>query len=187
VQEARGPIPAPRQHPVSGGRTTVYDVEAEGGLLPGVQEEHHEDPLDLMTAMRKRSTARGRRKSGGRSGPALAAPSAARVDTVEDDDPAQATLRSQVEQPHLESPADSGFASVRTHQIPAQDGPVTEERAPQEAAAEPVETPVREARSKPQPKKRQVRDAARKTGRPSVPAWDEIMFGSKSGVDRSSS
>src|SRR5450631_2635223 len=68
VQEAEGPIPAPRVRPVPGRDTAVYDVEAEGGLRPAARSEHQEDPLDLMTAMRKRSTARGRRKPGGRGG-----------------------------------------------------------------------------------------------------------------------
>jgi len=31
------------------------------------------------------------------------------------------------------------------------------------------------------------RKSGRKGGRPNVPAWDEIMFGSRPGVDRSSS
>ena len=67
VQEAKGPIPAPKPRPASVRDTTVYDVEAEGGLRPPARDEHQDDPLDLMTAMRKRSTARGRRRPGGRS------------------------------------------------------------------------------------------------------------------------
>src|SRR5664280_3346840 len=68
VQEAKGPIPAPRLRPASGRDATVYDLEAEGGLRPAARREHQEDPLDLMTAMRKRSNARGRRKPGSRGG-----------------------------------------------------------------------------------------------------------------------
>src|SRR5450631_3219574 len=66
VQEAKGPIPAPKLRPASGRDATVYDVEAEGGMRPPADHEHQDDPLDLMTAMRRRSTARGRRRPGSR-------------------------------------------------------------------------------------------------------------------------
>jgi hypothetical protein len=237
VEEPRGPIPAPRQHPVSGRRTTVYDVEADGGLRPGTHEERHEDPLDLMTAMRKRSTARGRRKSGGRSGSAASEP-AGDVGSAEQASPEQAAPLTHGDQRHLEHSSDSGFASMpssadaglrpnpspatddepdyqqgvaeaaarsrparahddggrdddrahnsRAHNSRADDDRGYEGHAQEDSAAEQVDEPARQARSKPQPKRR-AREAVRKTGRPSVPAWDEIMFGSKSGVDRSSS
>jgi hypothetical protein len=48
--------------------TKVYDVEAEGGLRPSARSERQDEPLDLMSAMRERSTARGRRSPGGRRG-----------------------------------------------------------------------------------------------------------------------
>ena len=80
-----GPIPAPHLGQGPGRTTTVYDVEAEGGLRAAarpaaatveptdaerpVRAERDPEPLDLMTAMRERSTARGRRKSGARRGP----------------------------------------------------------------------------------------------------------------------
>jgi Protein of unknown function (DUF3071) len=258
VQEARGPIPAPRQqHPASGRRTTVYDVEAEGGLRPATHEERQEDPLDLMTAMRKRSTARGRRKPAGRAAPAAAQP-AAGVDSAENDRPDQEAHLTHLEERHLEQrlpeqhhaeqhhaeqhhaeqhhaeqQGDSDLAATspdrvrpavtlgeatgeddfrddsapKTSEMPssrsrgehadggyresaAEDGAgkdgASKDSASDDSAPEPIEKPVRQGRSKPQPKKR-ARDTARKTGRPSVPAWDEIMFGSRSGVDRSSS
>jgi hypothetical protein len=90
-----GPIPTgPRR------KTRVYDVEAEGGLRPAAREQgapgsepaqrsgrgkdttggapadsarsSHEEPVDLMTAMRERSAARGRRS--GRRGKHKTAP-----------------------------------------------------------------------------------------------------------------
>jgi len=81
-----GPIPAPHLSQGPGRTTTVYDVEAEGGLRAAarpaaaatveptdaerpVRAERDPEPLDLMTAMRERSTARGRRKNGARRGP----------------------------------------------------------------------------------------------------------------------
>ena len=80
-----GPIPAPHLSQGPGRTTTVYDVEAEGGLRAAerpaaaatvettdaerpARAERGPEPLDLMTAMRERSTARGRRKSGARRG-----------------------------------------------------------------------------------------------------------------------
>jgi hypothetical protein len=65
---ASGPIPAPRLPP-TGRSTRVYDVEAEGGLRATERPNHGADePVDLMTAMRERSGARGRRRSGGHRG-----------------------------------------------------------------------------------------------------------------------
>jgi hypothetical protein len=48
---------------------------------------------------------------------------------------------------------------------------------------EPAEKSATRDRSAARPKRR-AGEASRKTGRPSVPAWDEIMFGSRPGVDR---
>lgn len=67
------PIPAPHLVATPVRATTVYDVEAEGGVAasarprPSAAPERpsREEPLDLMTAMRERASARGRR-SGGR-------------------------------------------------------------------------------------------------------------------------
>jgi len=49
------------------------------------------------------------------------------------------------------------------------------------------EIPQRSAERSQTKARKRPREAARKTGRPSVPAWDEIMFGSRPGADRSSS
>jgi hypothetical protein len=74
--------------------------------------------------------------------------------------------------------ADEGLAGVGSaadQASPAQD----------DNTHEPVEKDARQGNSKARPK-RPAHEAARKTGRPSVPAWDEIMFGSRPGIDRSS-
>ncbi len=89
---AGGPVPSTLLSASS--RTThVYDVEAEGGLRPSSRRadrgqhpagtgdpgrskgpargdrDKHDEPVDLMTAMRERSAAaRGRRRAGGRKG-----------------------------------------------------------------------------------------------------------------------
>lgn len=191
VEEAKGPIPAPRQRPAAGRDTTVYDVEAEGGLQPATREDRQEDPLDLMTAMRKRSTVRGRRKSGGRS-TSIRPSSAATVSPEADTQPAEQALplqdlkRDPEPMPPGESDpaaslieaADEGLAgldSAADQASPAQD----------DNTDGPVEKDARQGHSKARPK-RPAHEAARKTGRPSVPAWDEIMFGSRPGIDRSS-
>lgn len=55
-----GPIPAPHlQAPARPSR--VYDVEAEGGI-EAPQRRRRSEPVDLMSAMRERSSQRGRRR-----------------------------------------------------------------------------------------------------------------------------
>jgi hypothetical protein len=250
VQEAKGPIPAPRHRPVSGRNSRVYDLEADGGLRPAAGEEHHEDPLDLMTAMRKRSTARDRRRSGGRTtsggspqaatgttgprdhaaeqalppppqhhlapDPEMTTPAAeAGVPT----DPSKAAHHTRAGHPESEPvppalehpderfpvndsepdssrPTDSAPTDSRSRDLTPDEALPDDSGTGDQAAAGspgdtgerahgPLEKSARLGQSKARPK-RPAREAARKTGRPSVPAWDEIMFGSKSGGDRSS-
>jgi hypothetical protein len=198
-QDANGPIPAPRLRTTSHQDSTVYDVEAEGGLRASGRDEHPDDPLDLMTAMRKRSTARGRRKPASRSGSSRAARSSTDVPRTDRD--------AQQQGPSLEDPEDGGF-EPETPQAPERrphpadpaaalidldEADLIEDEEPREtsqpvadAIPDPAEKASRQGKSKARPK-RPVREAGRKTGRPSVPAWDEIMFGSRSGGDRSSS
>ena len=193
VQETKGPIPAPRLRPASGRDTTVYDVEAEGGLRPAARDEHQEDPLDLMTAMRKRSTARGRRKSGsrgasGRSPQAVAGVPNAQEPTTEATLPMQDPVHEPETLPPPAVPEQAAPVSALADEgLPDDDGSPSEAIFTVEGQTqEPVEEPVRRGLPK-TPAKRPTREAARKPGRPSVPAWDEIMFGSRPGADRSSS
>jgi hypothetical protein len=189
VEEAKGPIPAARLRPASGREATVYDLEAEGGLAPAARHEHHEDPLDLMTAMRKRSTARGRRKPGSRGGsngstkPAASVPAGAERHSDEQN-PVPADLEHRPEaHPPLTEPEQVLAVGDGTEEGPATGDSLAEVSG---VALESVDKPARQGLSTSRPK-RSAREAARKTGRPSVPAWDEIMFGSRPGVDRSSS
>ncbi len=63
--QAPGPIPAPHlQAPTR--PSQVYDVEAEGGVAARPQRRRAE-PVDLMAAMRERSSARGRRRRGSKA------------------------------------------------------------------------------------------------------------------------
>ena len=187
VQEAKGPIPAPRLRPASGRETTVYDLEAEGGLRPTAAHEHQEDPLDLMTAMRKRSTARGRRRPGSRgsAGSPKAANSAADADR-QPLEQAPPLADPEYDPKTRPPPPEPELASALSDR--ADEGHASDDSSPDvgEQRDEPVEKSGRQDLPKSRPK-RSAHESARKTGRPSVPAWDEIMFGSRPGVDRSSS
>lgn len=76
---AGSPIPAPHLVAAPVRATTVYDVEAEGGVAASARrkagtpaqpgEAPREEPVDLMTAMRERASARGRRPSRRKSAP----------------------------------------------------------------------------------------------------------------------
>jgi Protein of unknown function (DUF3071) len=191
VQEAKGPIPAPSKRPSSARDTTVYDVEAEGGLRPA-REEQQDDPLDLMSAMRKRSTARGRRKPGVRSASGGSPKSATSTPSPEGAPERTLPLEdsgddSETRSPPAQTPA--ALADLGVDDFAPEDSSAHETSSniadsdAQAAAEQPSEESARQSQSRARPK-RPAGEAARKTGRPSVPAWDEIMFGSRPGADR---
>lgn len=186
-QLAKGPLPAPHLSSSPERPTQVYDVEAEGGLRTAAPTQHHDEPLDLMTAMRERSNARARRKSGGRRGSpktptnvpgagghvpdqalpledlsydpeTMPPPPAAHADP----DPAGVDGRPEADAVAYVIDRGGSFQDSLV------DGDI-EEAAHHEAG------------------QRAPRKTARKAGRPSVPAWGDIMFGSRPGSDRSSS
>ncbi|HYO19573.1 MAG TPA: septation protein SepH [Dermatophilaceae bacterium] len=218
VQTSKGPIPAPKPRPAAGRDTTVYDVEAEGGLHPAAREDHQEDPLDLMTAMRKRSAARGRRRPGGHGTPRSAPKTAASVpeapeqeatdqalplDDLDYDARMPDTADAQASPGLSRVLADHGADGRAESGTPALAEPADDELTQADSSAK--GSPPRDTSSDtgdesqgaaegsaPQAKstgraKRPARETTRKTGRPSVPAWDEIMFGSRPDADRSSS
>jgi hypothetical protein len=197
-----GPLPASTARVSS-----VYDVEAEGGVAASVRRaglgrpSGEEEPLDLMTAMRQRTTVgrrAGRRRPpsvdpvGQEPAPALPlepdaappvepaepvaatpAPASAEVEAeVEAEEaPAAGVLQDAeppVEPAGAETPLDAGD-EPDTGDRAAVEGPV-EERPTAEAAAssEPAEEPA--------PAKK---TASRRRQRPTVPSWDDIMFGAK--------
>jgi hypothetical protein len=207
-----GPIPA-LLGSASLRATTVYDVEAEGGLQPSAPIGHQDDPLDLMTAMRERSSARGRRKPRGRRGAANAvATDPPADDLAAEQAPLLADLAGAPEpfspEPFSPEPLplppvqDEGTHGARTGsgsdalKVPADPRavPALIELAAEGIAGpdgpshdggqglEPVEAPGQS-----QPEAPATREAAHKSRRPSVPAWDDIIFGSKSGAGHSSS
>ncbi|MGN6636494.1 MAG: septation protein SepH [Oryzihumus sp.] len=220
-----GPIPAPHLASVPVRSTTVYDVEAEGGVhAAGRPTERTAEPLDLMTAMRERSAARARRRPGPRRDATPPAPTASPVTPThvpgaadapeeavplehiaydpttmpppppahgypgphahwdvgdqpdapasgpEDADDASRPVEVADPTPAVDAGTDSVTEAVEDDQ-PDED----EDDAPPPAAEQPAareEAPARRSAS------------SRRSGRPSVPSWDDIMFGARPGSDR---
>ncbi len=133
----RGPLTTPRA-------ATVYDVEAEGGVgdADTGSSTKRDDPVDLMTAMRERSTVRGRRS------PSRRRPAPSELPGIEDA-PADALPLERLDY----NPVVDGLP-------PAAHGHPDNEPSAIAAAAEHDEPP-------------------RRTGRASVPSWDDIMFGAR--------
>jgi len=187
-QLAKGPLPAPHLSPPPERATKVYDLEAEGGLRTAAPAEHHDEPLDLMTAMRERSNARGRRRSGGRRGsPKIPT----NVPGAGGHAPDQALpLENLSYDPETMPPPPAAHADPDPSGVDGRPEP--------DAAAYLIEladrdssfgaSSVREAEARDEDTAhRAPTKPARKAGRPSVPAWGDIMFGSRPGSDRSSS
>jgi hypothetical protein len=188
-QLAEGPIPAPHLSSPAERATKLYDLEAEGGLRTANPAPHHDEPLDLMTAMRERSTARGRRRSGGRRG---SPKTPTNVPGAGDHAPDQALpLEDLSYDPESMPPPPAAHADPDPSGVDGRPEPAAtallrdspdhgswfESSSVGEAAdGEPTDDEARH---------RAPRKAPRKTGRPSVPAWGDIMFGSKPGTDRS--
>ncbi len=232
----KGPIPA---GPIASQRpTAVYDVEAEGGVTSASPAAPPRDePVDLMTAMRERSTVRGRRSGGRRKSPTpTELPGAGRVpddalpledlryDPASDGPPPPAHLHPD-DDPDVTAAADpdvevvdagptapldekrSGAAastdalpegSRAEHDDPAvsgEDGPLAEPAAepgadvvdpataeatgqePDDHESDDQEPGVREPAAKADVREKGA--TARKSGRASVPSWDDIMFGAR--------
>jgi len=191
-QLAKGPLPAPHLSSPPQRATWVYDVEAEGGLQTAAPAEHHEEPLDLMTAMRERSNARGRRKSGGRRG---SPKTPTNVPGAGDYAPDQALpLEDLSYDPETMLPPPTAHADPDPSGVDGRPEPDASsyliELADQDSSFE--DSSVNEATNAEvaddeAERRAPRRKTARKAGRPSVPAWGDIMFGSRPGTDRSSS
>ncbi|WP_345501625.1 septation protein SepH [Pedococcus ginsenosidimutans] len=233
---AGGASPLPTPHLVSTPvrATTVYDVEAEGGVQASSPRRpappRGEEPLDLMSAMRERASHRGRprRRKGqpsqtpGDASPredalpledlaydpeTMPPPPAARgphpldptpgTGSVGDDVlPAAAAEADDLADEAVEDPGtehqdlehhdleehtatDAGLAGAAREDVVPED--VTEagsqepedlnDVAVEDVEPEPDPKPVKAASDRPRP--------AKKSGRRSVPSWDDVMFGAK--------
>ena len=181
-QLAVGPIPAPHLASASVRATKVYDLEAEGGLRASAPADHHDEPIDLMTAMRERTTARSRRRPGGRRGSPR---TPTNVPGAGDHAPDEALpLDDLAYDPDTMPPPPAAHADPDPLGVDGRPEP--------DAAAYLIELPDEQVEpktsgtapaTKPVTKPARHR-AARKGGRPRVPAWDEIMFGSKPETSR---
>jgi hypothetical protein len=177
-QLAVGPIPAPHLASASVRATKVYDLEAEGGLRASAPADHHDEPIDLMTAMRERTTARSRRRPGGRRGSPR---TPTNVPGAGDHAPDEALpLDDLAYDPDTMPPPPAAHADPDPLGVDGRPEP--------DAAAYLIELPDEQVEPKtsgtaPATKPARHR-AARKGGRPRVPAWDEIMFGSKPETSR---
>ncbi len=185
-EPAAGPVPA---------ETPVYDIEADGGLEAARRRPRPDDPVDLVTAMRERSAARNRRGSARRRHVESVAALPLDGDLNDTPIPSQGAIPEHQGQPiarkeELElassetvdlgtdgtegTDAASGeppeqAASTSPHLVDGEATPATTSDGPPDPGADdPPATPAAGARHTP-----------RRSGRPSVPSWDDIVFGTK--------
>jgi hypothetical protein len=200
-----GPIPT------SAARvSSVYDVEAEGGVAASVRRagqagrsSAEEEPLDLMTAMRQRTTVgrrAGRRRSPSaepvrrelalplenqtpspavRSHPVAATPVAEPMEVEAEEAPTAGVLQDAeppIEPAGAETPPLDEADDIE--RLAAGDDAVRTE-AVEETAVEEQPTPRAAASSAPVEEAVPTKKTASRRQRPSVPSWDDIMFGAK--------
>ena len=193
-----GAIPAPHQAPHLGD-LDVYDVDADGGLARGPLRSSHE-PIDLMAAMRESST-RGRRS---RRRPAPSQTAAEDPPRPDELPIAELALDPAGPPPPAVAADTAETADARRGQV-ASSGPSTEgwdegsgpvrNRAPRNRAprngsprngSPRVDSPGGSSpgdhSSTPGPEVEEdgrARPASPRRGRPSVPSWDDIVFGTR--------
>ncbi|HYN67807.1 MAG TPA: septation protein SepH, partial [Ornithinibacter sp.] len=174
-----GAIPTPHSAGLNGD-SDVYDIDADGGVDRASRERQPHEPIDLMAAMREHSTRGRRRRRPSPSGTpgddrprADALPIEDLVTDLSQAPPPPAARGRNPVSAHLEEPTDSGdvvggwpdhesdHPSVRTG-----DAPRPEHPAPDGGRGD---------SSGPS------RPSASRKGRPSVPSWDDIVFGTRGG------
>ena len=198
------PLPAPHLVSAPVRATTVYDVEAEGGVgsvrrsppsstsSSPSSPSSTDEPLDLMSAMRERAAHRGRprRRKNPTHTPVDDAP---RADALPLEDLAY-DPETMPPPPGAKGlhPRDEQATSVGDDVLPAAPEPAT--KAEPAAKAEPDTGSEAGADDHPGEKRASAADdtsddgrppkgassgAAKKPGRRSVPSWDDVMFGAK--------
>ena len=191
-EDSGSTLPTPHLVTPQARPSTVYDVEAEGGLSstghlrqgrPGADE-----PLDLMSAMRERAAHRGRSRR--RKGPASQTPldDAPREDALPLEDiafdpetmapPPAARGAHPKDEPAAHGQEQSGDVGQdvlpkAADKLPSTDSDSTDSDSTDRDSdsAEDDATPAAPAARTQRP--------ARKGGRTSVPSWDDVMFGAK--------
>jgi hypothetical protein len=164
-EASSGIIPTPHRTPPEEG-LDVYDVDADGGIERAHAAREPHEPIDLMAAMREHS-ARGRRRR--RPSPGQ---------TPGGDPPRDDVLplgELGLDPSELPPPPPAGGDDpVETHlqPVPVATSPTdTEEAAPSPEVDEHVEPDDVDPE--------QRRAGTGRKGRPSVPSWDDIVFGTK--------
>ncbi len=179
-ESTSGLIPTPHRAPTPGD-LDVYDVDADGGLEPAAprRREPHE-PIDLMAAMREHS-ARGRRHRR-RSSPAHtpgddgpredALPIEQLAGDPADAPPPPATRERKRVGDHLEGGTRS---TAFIGGWPEDDAPPAPRPTAERAGDDDETTTAKDDAAAPSG----ARSGGGRRGRPSVPAWDDIVFGTK--------
>ena len=205
-EDSTGTLPTPHLVTQPARPSTVYDVEAEGGVsAPGrrpAARTEHDEPVDLMSAMRERAAHRGRSRR--RKGPATHTPldAAPREDALPLEDiafdpetmapPPAARGTHPHDEPHESEqadgpgePADAGDVGAHADEVGAEavevGGDVLPKTSESSSTSEPQAAPASQQAGQddePTPAAK-PRRPARKGARTSVPSWDDVMFGAK--------
>ena len=174
-EAAAGAIPTPHRAPHAGD-LDVYDIDADGGVdrAPRPREPH--EPIDLMAAMREHSNRGRRRRRPSPSGTpgdhhprADALPIEDLVNDVSQAPPPPASRGRNPVSAHLEEPTDSqelvgGWPEHDEAASPADEGTPPDEPEVEGSGDDTTRRP-----------------APTRKGRPSVPSWDDIVFGTRGG------
>ncbi len=174
-EAAPGVIPTPHRAPPDAD-LDVYDIDADGGVGRAPHREPHE-PIDLMAAMREHST-RGRRRR--RPSPShTPGDERPRADALPIED--LAVDPGQAPPP----PASRARNPVSAHLEKQSTDDTLVGGWPEDEATgtRPASTPRPErSPARPGPEGTPApRTAAARKGRPSVPSWDDIVFGTRGG------
>ncbi|HET7821628.1 MAG TPA: septation protein SepH, partial [Ornithinibacter sp.] len=151
------------------GDSDVYDIDADGGVDHAVHHRAPHEPIDLMAAMREHSSRGRRRRRPSPSGtPGDDRP---RADALPIEDLAGDV--SQAPPP----PAARGRNPVSAHlEEPDADADELVGGWPEHEHDASAEAPTDDA-----PDDAPTRPAPTRKGRPSVPSWDDIVFGTRGG------
>lgn len=191
-------IPTPHVATNANRASAVFDVEADGGVdaeKPARRAKSRE-PIDLMAAMREQSTRsrKGRRRSSPTHTPVEESPrddalplEELVIDTADAPEPPAARAEHPVVA-HLDERAEDTDDDAEVEALdddvaidqPTDDAEALDDDIPDETHAEPAPAqhkptlkPATPAPSEGQARKK----ASGRKGRPSVPSWDDIMFG----------
>jgi hypothetical protein len=179
-EDSTGTLPTPHLVTAPSRSSSVYDVEAEGGLSSTSRRhtgEAEDEPLDLMSAMRERAAHRGRSRR------RRAAPSQTPLDEAPRED--ALPLEDIAFDPDTMPPPPPARGAhpedeTAVHEPAAEIGddllPKGSTAAPDAGSGDEDDSEAGGSDGSPTPPPRRP---ARKGARTSVPSWDDVMFGAK--------